>query len=130
MKRLLLKPGVNAREIQGLGLTGQAETLVILDKEDRPLMNAISWMDERSKDECRELEKRFADGVYKKVTGQQAVLPTWPATKILWLRKNRPEIYGQAACYMLLKDYVCFRLTGSCSWISSSIDSSTPFETR
>lgn len=111
LKRLLLKPGVNAGEIQCLGLTGQAETLVVLDDKDRPLMNAVSWMDERSKDECRELEKQFRPEEYRGVTGQQAVLPTWPATKILWLRKNRPEIYGQAACYMLLKDYVCFRLT-------------------
>ena len=53
LKRLLLKPGVNAGEIQCLGLTGQAETLVVLDDKDRPLMNAVSWMDERSKDECR-----------------------------------------------------------------------------
>ena len=92
LKRLLLKPGVNAGEIQCLGLTGQAETLVVLDDKDRPLMNAVSWMDERSKDECRELEKQFRPEEYRGVTGQQAVLPTWPATKILRLRKNRPEI--------------------------------------
>ena len=41
-----------------------------------------------------------------------AVLPTWPATKILWLKNNRPEIYDNAATYMLLKDYIVFCLTG------------------
>ena len=41
-----------------------------------------------------------------------AVLPTWPATKILWLKNNKPEIFGNAATYMMLKDFVVFKLTG------------------
>ena len=41
-----------------------------------------------------------------------AVLPTWPATKILWLKQHRPEVYNNAATYMLLKDYIVFCLTG------------------
>ena len=39
-------------------------------------------------------------------------MPTWPATKILWLKNKRPEIYEAAATYMLLKDYVVYYLTG------------------
>ena len=41
------------------------------------------------------------------------MLPTWPATKILWLKNNRPEIYDNAASYMLLKDYIVYCLTGN-----------------
>jgi sugar (pentulose or hexulose) kinase len=40
------------------------------------------------------------------------VLPTWPATKLLWLRRHRPELWRQAASFLLLKDYVAWRLTG------------------
>lgn len=93
-------------------LTGQAESLVVLDGADRTLMNAISWMDERSASECRELERQFTPEEIESVTGQMAVLPTWPATKILWLKRNRPEIYERARTYALLKDFVVYRLTG------------------
>lgn len=95
-----------------LALTGQAESLVVLGGDGTPLMNAISWMDERSVSECEELAERFSPEVCEAVTGQMSVLPTWPATKILWLKHNRPEIYDRAATYMLLKDYIVYRLTG------------------
>ena len=98
--------------IRQIAFTGQAESLVVLGADGNPLMNAISWMDERSTEECRILEKQFPHEVCEAVTGQMAVLPTWPATKILWLQKNKPEVYEAAATYMLLKDYVVYVLTG------------------
>ena len=96
-----------------IAFTGQAESLVVVGKEGKPLMNAISWMDERSTLECGELAKLFSKEECEKVTGQQAVLPTWPATKILWLEKNRPDVFENAQIYMLLKDYIVFYLTGN-----------------
>ena len=35
-------------EIRQIAFTGQAESLVCIDAQGNPLMNAISWMDERS----------------------------------------------------------------------------------
>lgn len=95
-----------------IGFTGQAETLVVLDANGKPLMNAISWMDERSREECEILAAQFDAQECEAVTGQMAVLPTWPATKILWLRRNRPDIFKRAATYLLLKDYIVYRMTG------------------
>ena len=99
-------------DIQEIVFTGQAESLVVLGEDGTPLMNAISWMDERSYEECDALSRQFTPEQCQAVTGQMAVLPTWPATKILWLKKNRPEVFEKASCYMLLKDYVVYRLTG------------------
>ncbi len=112
LREIAAAENVEGSQIEEIGLTGQAETLVILDKEGKPLMNAISWMDERSKEECAELERKFTAEICEQVTGQQAIIPTWPATKILWLRKKRPDIFEKAAYYMLLKDYIVYRLTG------------------
>jgi len=102
----------NITKVQQIAFTGQAESLVVLDKQGRPLMNAISWMDERSTEECKTLAEKFSPELCEVVTGQMAVLPTWPATKILWLKHNRPEIYDNAATYILLKDYIVYALTG------------------
>ena len=98
--------------IKQIAFTGQAESLVVLGHHGRPLMNAISWMDERSTEECKVLGEKFDAATCEAVTGQMAVLPTWPATKILWLKNNRPDIYEKADCYMLLKDYIVYCLTG------------------
>ena len=110
LERLISDNGVkNVREI---AFTGQAETLVCIGRDGKPLINAISWMDERSQSECAELAEIFPQEVCERITGQQAVLPTWPATKILWLKRNMPEIFEKTGTYMLLKDYIVFRLTG------------------
>ena len=99
-------------EIAAIGLTGQAETLVVQDDAGKPLIPAISWMDERSREECAALSQQFTPEEILAVTGQMAVLPTWPATKILWLKNHQPQIFEKAACYMLLKDYIVWYLTG------------------
>jgi len=112
LARLLDQPGVGRAQVAQLVFTGQAESLVILDKHGKALMRALSWMDERSVEECEALAAQFDSRLCESVTGQQAVLPTWPATKILWLKKHAPEIYQNAHSYMLLKDYIVYRLTG------------------
>lgn len=108
----LLSAHQAADGLVNITLTGQAESLVVLDSAGAPLMNAISWMDERSKDECAEIESRFSAAECYARTGQPAALPTWPATKILWLKKHRPDVFRKAAHYVLLKDYIVYALTG------------------
>ena len=103
---------VDGTKVAQITFTGQAESLVVLDGEGKTMMNAISWMDERSVNECEVLSGQFSHEEIEAITGQMAVLPTWPATKILWLKNNRPEIYDNAATYMMLKDFVVYKLTG------------------
>jgi len=99
-------------KVAQIAFTGQAESLVCLGADGEPVHNAISWMDERSGAECEILDKLFSSRQCHRITGQQAVLPTWPATKILWLKRNKPEVFNRVATYMLLKDYIVYCLTG------------------
>ena len=112
LKQLSGLKGAEPGNIAQITFTGQAETLVVVGKDGKAMIPAISWMDERSVDECAELAKQFTPQEIEATTGQQAVLPTWPATKILWLKRNMPKVYEESETYMLLKDYVVFRLTG------------------
>ena len=109
LTELLKDKDVNVKSI---AFTGQAESLVVLDKLGKPMMHAISWMDERSINECASLSQLFSEEQVHEVTGQAAVSPTWPATKILWLKNNNPEVFASAKTYMLLKDYIVYYLTG------------------
>ncbi|MDR0710615.1 MAG: hypothetical protein LBF77_11180, partial [Spirochaetaceae bacterium] len=98
--------------VSQIALTGQAESLVLLGKNGRPLRPAISWMDERSAAECRELAALFAPDLCYAVTGQKAIIPTWPATKILHLIHNEPDVIRRTAVYTMIKDYIAYRLSG------------------
>lgn len=110
--KIIAENKLDGSQIKEIAFTGQAESLIVLDREGRTMRNAISWMDERSVEECDELAKLFTHEEIEATTGQMAVLASWPATKILWLKRHEPEIYNNAATYMLLKDFVVYRLTG------------------
>jgi sugar (pentulose or hexulose) kinase len=94
-------------------LTGQAESLILLGKDGRPLRPAISWMDERSSAECQELSRLFSAEEIYAVTGQKTIIPTWPATKILNLSRTEPDVIAHTAAFIMLKDYIAYRLSGT-----------------
>jgi xylulokinase len=98
--------------IREITLTGQAESLVLLGADGKPLRPAISWMDERSGAECKEIAAAVASSEYYGVTGQKGVYPTWPATKILHLTRNESGVIAKTKTFVLLKDYIAYRLSG------------------
>ncbi|WP_075293127.1 FGGY-family carbohydrate kinase [Pararhizobium arenae] len=95
-----------------LVVTGQAESLVVTDRFGKPLRNGISWLDMRSRNECQELSSRFDNDTCYRITGQPEIIPTWPLTKMLWLKRHEKECFKQVEKFFLLKDYIIFRLTG------------------
>ena len=110
---ILIKTQVEPKNIAALGVTSQGETLIVLDKNGRPLRKAIVWLDNRAKNEAELIRKEFGRDLIYHVTGQQDIAPCWPAAKILWLRNNEPEIFRKISKFMMLEDYLIYRLTGN-----------------
>ncbi len=113
IKSITADAGIDPKHIVDISLTGQAESLVVIDGKNRPLRNGISWMDNRSVKECELLKREFKQREGYRVTGQPDIIPTWPITKILWLRENESDVFRKAGKYLLLKDYIIYRLTGN-----------------
>jgi len=104
--------GIDPKRIVTIALTGQAESLIILDRNLSPLRNGISWMDSRSVKECEILKRNFPVQKGYIITGQADIIPTWPVTKMLWMKRNEKTIYHKAHRFLLLKDFIIFRFTG------------------
>ena len=83
--------------VAAIGVTSQGETLIVLDRRGRPLRKAIVWLDNRAKNEADVIRRKFGQKQVYQITGQENVLPCWPAAKLLWLRKNEPAVF-KAAC--------------------------------
>ncbi len=99
--------------IDAFSIDTQGETIIFLDANGKPLMNAIVWLDNRAKSEAEEIEKHFGMKRVYEVTGQTEVSPGYPAPKILWLKNNRPDLFSKLDKIMLLDDYLLYRITGS-----------------
>jgi xylulokinase len=99
------------REVAGIGLSGQMHGLVALDAGERVLRPAILWNDQRTAEQCREIEERIGLEHLIAATGNRA-LTGFTAPKLLWLRTHEPEVYERIAHVLLPKDYVRLRLCG------------------
>ncbi len=111
IRALLARTGVEAQDIQGVGLTGQMHGLVMLDSAGEVLRPALLWNDQRTGAECDEIRRRLGKQHLIQVTGNDA-LTGFTAPKILWVHNQEPEIYARVAHILLPKDYVRFKLTG------------------
>lgn len=112
IKAILTKANVRNTDIKAIAIDSQGETLICVDKEGRPLGNAIVWLDNRSVEEAGLIEKEFGAQKVYEITGQPEVVPTWPATKILWFKRKKPEIFERTSKFLLLEDFLIYKLTG------------------
>ncbi len=97
--------------IEAIGLAGQMHGAVFLDEDGRVIRPALLWNDQRTADECAEIEERVGAEHLRAITGNPA-LTGFQAPKILWLRKHEPEAYARLCHVLLPKDFIRFRLTG------------------
>lgn len=99
-------------KVDALSVDTQGETLIVLGKDGKPLMNAIIWLDNRAEKQALEMEKKFGLKNIYDLTGQTEIPAGYPAPKIKWLKENAPEIFNKADKFLLLEDYIIYRLTG------------------
>jgi xylulokinase len=93
-------------------ITTQGETLIPVDKAGEALCNAIVWLDNRASQEALQLAGEFTPDKYYPVTGLGQVDEAAPISKILYLKNNKADIYQNTYKFLLLEDYLIFRLTG------------------
>jgi xylulokinase len=109
---LLDQPGVEAARVAAIGISAQGETLIAVQGDGAPTRNAIVWLDSRAAAESEELADRFDEKLFYEITGQPAMLPTWPAAKVLWMGRHEPGNFERTARFLLIEDYFLWRLTG------------------
>ncbi len=109
-KMLAEKPEIRD-EVRGIGFSGQMHGLVMVDREIRPVGNAIIWADQRSAEQIRHIygtvpEEEFAK-VFENRLSTGFLLPS-----LVWVREKEPARYEKIYKVMLPKDYIRYRLCG------------------
>ena len=102
IRNVLSKSKVNANDVKGIGLTGQMHGLVTIDSNGKVLYPCIMWNDQRTSEECKEITDKIGFKNLLSITGNQ-VLPGFTAPKIIWLRKNKPDVYSRIRRILLPK---------------------------
>lgn len=104
--------GANLSAVVAIGFSAQGETLFFTDECGNSLRNPIVWMDNRADKQAAELSKKFSNEHCYQVTGQVSIEPCWPASKVLWVKQNQPEIFAKTKKILLIEDYIIAKMTG------------------
>ncbi len=84
----LCESGLNAEDIDSIGITNQRETTIVWDKyTGKPVYNAIVWQCRRTADFCFELKAEGLNDVYRDKTGL-LIDPYFSGTKLRWILEN------------------------------------------
>lgn len=104
MKQAVAKSGVNPGDIASVSLSAQRSCGIFLDAQEKLLRPMISWQDNRTPVEVEEIAAKIDPAAYYKITGYPNST-TWLLSKMMWVRKNEPDVWGKTARVVQMHDY-------------------------
>lgn len=107
------------KSVKACCVCATSSTVLAIDEQGKPLMDAMMWMDARSREEMNEINETH-DPVLD-YCGQETSFE-WMIPKALWIKRHRRDIYDK--CFRLVEqlDWINYMLSGI---LSSSICNTT-----
>jgi xylulokinase len=95
--------------IQAISISAMGDTVTPFDESLRPLSNSILAFDTRSQAEAEILGKQLGDEWLFNTTGMP-LHAMYTACKILWLKRNSPEVFSKTKKFLCYEDYIVAKL--------------------
>lgn len=112
-KTLLAEAQVRPEEIKAVATSAIGPCMLPLDAEGRPLMNGVLYgVDTRASAEIDLLNQQIGAETILSRCGN-ALTSQSVGPKILWLRRQRPDLWAQAAKIVTSTTYLTWKLTGA-----------------
>jgi len=109
-KTLLNEAQIPPERIKALALDATSCTVVFLDRQMKPIRNALLWMDVRANREAEFIAGSGHSAL--KYNGHGNVSPEWMPCKALWIKRHEPDVYRNSRAICEYLDYMNYRLTG------------------
>lgn len=105
-------PSTQKQRALALAVSGQQHGLVALGEDGRVVAPVKLWNDTSTLAECDEIEAILGgrEAVIRLIGNP--ILPGYTASKLLWLKKNRPTAYNEMRHILLPHDYLNYYFTG------------------
>lgn len=95
-------------------------SFLLVDKDNRPVTEILTWADLRASRQAEEIKKRYNSSIIYQKTGCP-VHPMYPLSKLIWFMENYPELRDFRVASA--KDYLIYSLFGE--WIIDETIAST-----
>lgn len=110
--QLCIKDAASAvTDLEAICITSFGESFVLLDKDDTSLLPIMMYSDTRGFTEAKDLQQELGtDSIINDIGTNIHYMYSLP--KLLWVRKNHPEIFKRISHIFLIQDYIVYKLTG------------------
>lgn len=127
-RKLLLKTGVTADKIKGIGISYQMHGLVVIDKNHKVLRPSIIWCDSRAVEIGN--QAFIGIGEDKCVNNLLNSPGNFTLSKLRWVKENEPELFDQVYKFLLPGDYIALKLTGETTTTISGLSEGIMWDFR
>ena len=111
-QKLIADSKVDPKDIRSVGCSGIGPCMLPVGKNGQPLMNAVLYgVDGRAASEVEELTARIGEDVLVARCGN-ALTSQSVGPKILWLKRNHPEIFAETHKIVSCATFLVHQLTG------------------
>ena len=100
---------VEKNSVIGLGISSQGEAFTAVGKNNKSLCNAMVSSDNRSLAFANTWPEKFGKEKLYQITGHTAH-PIFTLFKLLWLKKNKQDVWNKAQKFLCFEDLLQFRL--------------------
>ena len=97
--------------ITALSMASASGNTLLVDSQGTPLINAISWLDQRVTDET-DIVMGDPDPAYVYETVGWQYINSFPLSHLSWLRSHESKLLDASSTVCMTTDYINFRLTG------------------
>jgi autoinducer 2 (AI-2) kinase len=111
IKDSIAKAKIDVEDILALSATSMREGIVLYDENSKELW-AVANVDARAGKEVKELKENFSEieEEFYALSGQTFALGALP--RLMWLKKNRFDIYDKVVNISMIGDWILARLSG------------------
>ncbi len=128
-RALWADPAARREAVAGVALTTQRSTVVVTDRDGRPLRPAIVWLDQRRTEGIRPIGG--LTGIAFRLLGARETVAAFQADcEANWLLANEPATWARTSRYLMLSGFLCHRLVGRFVDADASQVGYIPFDYR
>lgn len=119
LKKVMAESGATGEQISAIGISYQMHGLVCVDRDMKPLRDAIIWCDSRA---VGYGEQAFRELGSERCLNHLLNSPgNFTASKLAWVKQNEPDVFERIEKIMLPGDYIALRLSGTCNTTISGL---------
>ena len=119
LRKIMAETGATGEQVKAIGISYQMHGLVCVDKDLKPLRDAIIWCDSRA---VPYGERAFSELGSELCLSHLLNSPgNFTASKLAWVKENEPELFEKIHKIMLPGDFIALKLSGVCNTTASGL---------